>query len=291
MKKRNKGILYILMAAFFFAAMSMFVKLAGEIPTMQKCFFRNLIALVFAFAILKRQKLGFTFDKAGLKLLLLRSACGTIGMIGYFYAIDHLLLADASMLHKLTPFFAIIFSSLFLKERTNPLQWVSVIIAFSGSLLIVKPTFELSHVTAALSGLVGAIGAGAAYTCVRRLGSHGVKSPVIVLFFSAFSCAVTLPYVLVNYTPMSPSQLIFLLLAGAAAAGGQFSVTAAYFTSPAKEISVFDYSQVIFTAIFGFLAFEQLPDAYSIAGYVIIISSAAAMFIYNNRKSTADTSS
>ena len=267
--------------------MSMFVKLAGDIPTLQKCFFRNIIAIGFAFAVLKKQKIAFRFDRTGLRLLLLRSFCGTLGMIGYFYAIDHLMLADASMLHKLTPFFAIIFSSLFLKERAKPFQWAVVSIAFLGSLLIIKPTFALTHVAASLSGIFGAINAGAAYTCVRRLGSHGVKPPVIVLFFSAFSCIVTLPYVLFSYTPMSVQQLALLLLAGAAAAGGQFSVTAAYFNSPAKEISVFDYSQVIFAAVFGFFAFGQLPDGLSIAGYVIIISSAVAMFIYNNRN--ADT--
>ena len=69
-----------------------------------------------------------------------------------------------------------------------------------------------------------------------------------------------------------------LLLAGLSAAGGQFSVTAAYSNAPAKEISVFDYSQVIFAAVFGFVFMGDLPDIYSVIGYVIIFGASAVMF-------------
>ena len=77
-----------------------------------------------------------------------------------------------------------------------------------------------------------------------------------------------------TYEAMTVKQLICLLMAGAAAAGGQFSITAAYFHAPAKEISVFDYTQVIFAAILSFLFFRDLPDIWSFVGYVIIIGTA-----------------
>ena len=83
---------------------------------------------------------------------------------------------------------------------------------------------------------------------------------------------------------MSLKQLVFLILAGVSACGGQFSVTSAYCYAPAKEISVYDYSQLIFATVLGFLVFGQIPDSLSIIGYIIIISMAVAMFIYNNKK-------
>lgn len=89
---------------------------------------------------------------------------------------------------------------------------------------------------------------------------------------------------LFDFHPMTFNQLILLLLAGASAAGGQFAITAAYTYAPAKEISVYDYSQVIFAAIYGFIMFNQIPDAYSFLGYLIIIAMAIVMFWYNNRK-------
>lgn len=73
---------------------------------------------------------------------------------------------------------------------------------------------------------------------------------------------------------MTLRQLLFLLLAGAAATLGQLGITAAYRFAPAKEISVFDYSQVVFAAIFGFFLFGELPDAVSFLGYFLIIGTA-----------------
>ncbi len=109
---------------------------------------------------------------------------------------------------------------------------------------------------------------------MRRLGLQGVKGPIVVAFFSIFSTLVLLPNFLMNYQPMSVLQLVFLIFAGCAAAGGQLSVTAAYQHAPARDISVFDYSQVIYAAAFGILLFGELPDVWSLIGYVIIIGTA-----------------
>ena len=61
---------------------------------------------------------------------------GTMGILGNFYAVDHLNIADASMLNKLSPFFAVIFSIFILKEKPKVFQVLGVIIAFTGSLFI-----------------------------------------------------------------------------------------------------------------------------------------------------------
>ena len=259
-----------------------------EIPAVQKSFFRNLISLVFAGSILAKEKVWFSGKKENIKYLLLRATAGTIGILCNFYAVDHLVLSDASMLNKMSPFFAIIFSYFILKEKVTVPQAIFVAGAFVGSLLIIKPTTAIFSSPAALVGLLGGLGAGIAYTYVRVLGKKGEKGPFVVFVFSAFSCLVTLPYLLFHYHPMSGSQLLFLALAGLSAAGGQFSITAAYFHAPAKEISVYDYSQILFSAILGFVVFHQLPDVYSWIGYVIICSMAILMFLYNQRQERAD---
>ena len=69
-----------------------------------------------------------------------------------------------------------------------------------------------------------------------------------------------------------------------AAAGGQFGITAAYYHAPAKEISIYDYSQIIFSTILGFFLFGQVPDRYSVLGYVIICAMALWMFVYNKNR-------
>ena len=284
MNRKHKAILYIVLSSFCFALMSVFVRLAGDIPSVQKSFFRNLIAFFFAVIFLIKNKIWLTDAKKNLGYLILCSTFGTLGIFCNFYAVDHLVLADASMLNKMSPFFAIVFSFLILGEKVKPTQAFCVVGAFIGSLFILKPTFANMALVPSLIGLCGGLFAGVAYTFVRLLGERGEKGPFIVFFFSGFSCLVSLPYLLLHYHPMSPSQLGFLLLAGLAASGGQFSITAAYCNAPAREISVYDYSQIIFSALLGFLLFSQVPDFLSVIGYLTICVMAVVMFLYNNRK-------
>ena len=279
MKDKQKGMLSIMAAALFFAAMNVFVKLSGDLPAPQKSFFRNLIAMIFAFMILMRSGEKLSYRKKDLPMLLMRSIFGTIGILCNFYAVDHLLVSDASMLNKLSPFFVIIFSALFLKEKANTVQKISVVIAFIGALFVVKPSMDVFQNINSLIGVMGGLGAGIAYTCVRQLGKQGVKGARVVFFFSSFSCLVLVPYLLVDYHPMTMHQLLCLVGAGLMAAGGQFSITAAYNFAPAKEISVFDYTQVVFAAILGFFFLGQIPDLYSVIGYVIIIGVAVWSFL------------
>lgn len=284
MKKQYKGILCIILSAFCFALMNMFVHLSGDLPFIQKSFFRNFVAAAFACVILMKDRIPFRCRKENFKYLLMRAAFGTIGILCNFYAIDRLVLADASMLNKMSPFFAVLFSLLILGEKVTLPQTLIVLGAFGGSLFVIKPTVTNMDLVPSLIGLFGGIMAGAAYTMVRKLGENGEKGPFIVFFFSAFSCVVTLPWLIFDYHPMSPGQLGILLLAGLAAAGGQFSITAAYCYAPAREISVYDYSQIIFSAILGFIIFGQIPDALSWLGYGIICMMAVFMFAYNRRR-------
>ena len=287
MNQKTKGIFCIVISAFCFAWMNAFVRLAGDIPSIQKSFFRNFVAAVVAFILLKKSRTPLKWGNGNLKFLLIRSICGTIGILGNFYAVDHLVLSDASMLNKMSPFFAVLFSYLFLKEKCRPVQAAGIAVAFIGSLFIIKPTFSNMQLIPSLAGFIGGMAAGAAYTAVRHLGKRGEKGPFIVFFFSAFSCLCVLPYLLFNFHPMEMWQLGYLLLAGLAATGGQFGITAAYCYAPSREISVFDYSQIIFAALMGFFLFGQIPDGFSILGYVIICAMAVLMFLYNKRSTAS----
>ena len=156
--------------------------------------------------------------------------------------------------------------------------------AFCGALFVVKPSFQIEKSLPALIGVLGGLGAGLAYTFVRYLGKKGERNAVIVFFFSACSCLIMLPFAIAQYQPMELAQLGWLLLAGIAASGAQFSVTAAYACAPAKDISVYDYSQVIFTAVWGALFLMEFPDFLSIIGYIIIIGAAFIKYLLSRKR-------
>lgn len=278
-KPKYQGILFIIGAAFFFALMTVFVHLSGNLPTMQKSFFRNCVAAAVSFVILLRSEEKFKIQKSSWPYLILRASFGTAGLICNFYAVDHLNIADANILNKLSPFFAILMSWLILKEKPLKVDLIAVVVAFGGAICVAKPTFNVESLPAFL-GLFGGFAAGMAYTFVRKLGKQGERSMVIVLFFSVFSSSIALPFLIFDYHPMTLAQLACLIGAGIAGTGGQFCITTAYTKAPAKEISVYDYSQVIFAAIMGFLVFGQLPDALSFLGYAIIIGAAVGRWYY-----------
>lgn len=267
------GILFIQMAAFGFGMMSFFVKLAGDVPVMQKAFFRNAIAAIVAIVLLAKSKEKPHIGKENAADMLLRCIFGTLGLVCNFWAISHMRMADANMLGKISPFIAVIMSYLILAEKPSKTDLLCVFVALCGEMFIIKPGAGIVNFPA-LIGLLGGAAAGTAYTYVRKLGSNGVKGPIIVCSFSLFSCIITVPFIVFDYYPMTSRQLVYLLLAGLFAALGQLSVTTAYSYAPAKVISVFDYTQVLYAALLGFFFFGEIPDGYSLIGYGIVIGVA-----------------
>lgn len=281
MTNRKRGILCILAASFCFSCMDAMVHLAGDLPALQKLFFRNLIALFLSSLLLAGKHISPKISREHWKPLFFRCLFGTLCIGFEFYAIDHMLLADAVTLNKMSPFFAVVFSTFLLKERIFPPQILLLLTALGGCVCILRPSLEGFASLTGLVGLASGVCAGFAYTEVRVLGNRNVPQLVIIFYFSVFSCLFTLPSVLLNYVPMTARQLLVLLAIGVLGMGGQFGITAAYCSAPAKEISVYDYSQILFTAILGFLLFRQLPDGLSLLGYAVICASAILMTLYN----------
>ena len=269
--------------------MGMLARLAGDIPFMQKASFRNIIAFFIACVFLiKEQREGkqpFALPRGSVLLLLVRSVAGSIGIFGNFYALDRINIADASILNKMSPFFTVIFSFFLLGEKIMPLPIAAICISIAGAALVIKPSFEITAMLPALAGFLGGVSSGFAYTCVRRLRMMNVNGKLIVAFFSLFSLLLAVPFLLFHFSPMTSRQLLIMLAAGIAAAGGQLTITAAYSEAPASKISIFDYSQIVFSSLMGFFAFGQIPDALSFAGYAVIISMAIVVFVYNRRHS------
>ncbi|MBQ3783134.1 MAG: DMT family transporter [Lachnospiraceae bacterium] len=283
MTSKNKGILFILMAGVGFASMTIFSRLSGDLPTMQKALFRNLFAALIALFMLLKNKKDFHYEKEHIPTLFIRSLCGTCGIICNFYAVDHMIVSDANILNKVSPFAAVLFSLLFLSEKISFRQICTLIGAFLGALLVIRPSFQFEDFAPGCIGLLGGIMAGAAYTAVRYLGKQKCDSMKIVFFFSVFSCVVILPGALYQFKPMSYIQVVFLILCGTSAALGQICITTAYKYAPASEISIYDYFQIFVAAILGFFIFGQTPDKLSFVGYFIIFCMSFLNWIHGKK--------
>ena len=286
---RKRGIVYLLLSSFAFACMALFINLAGDMPVFQKAFFRNLVAIIMSYTILFRTPERFKIKKASFPFVFLRAFFGTISVICNFYAISATNMSDAMMLNKLSPFFAMLTSIIILKEAADGFQWACILTAIAGAVFVVKPSFLFGNM--GVSGdnlfplsiaLIGGIFAGIAYAFLRKATVKGERGIIVVAFFSTFSCVTLIPFIIATYQPISWLQFFYCCMTGVAACFGQLFITSAYSACPAKEISIYDYSTVIFTALLGLIFLGEIPDVISITGYAIIIGASVMNYLYNN---------
>ncbi len=286
LSNKQKGILSLVVAAFGFSTMALLVKLTdNRVPTIQMILFRNSASMILSFILIIITKQRIFGKRQHQKYLLLRSLFGTVGMLLFFYSITNIVvLSDSTMLNKLSSFFLIIFSALFLKEKIKTYQFVAMVVAFIGSIFIIKPTmqFDLLPYTASI---LGSILAGAAYTMLRFLGNKE-HYLTIVFYFSMFSAlSITLvtffvlsPLGIYSFKAMTLLDTLLLIGVGLLATIGQFGTTLAYKYAPANEISLFTYTNVFFSALYTYFIFNTTIDIYSFIGYVFIFSAAYYMF-------------
>ncbi|MCF2640152.1 DMT family transporter [Fusobacterium varium] len=282
MSNKTKAVFCMLISALGFTFMSVTVKYVTGIPLFEKVFFRNLISLGVAFFMLKKSSAPMFGRRENQLALLARSSFGLAGVVLNFYAISKLTLADSSMLGKLSPIFVTIMACIFLKEKIDNKQILSIIITFLGALLVIKPEFSLEMLPS-LSGIMSAASAGVAYTLLRYLKDK--ESPdTIIFYFSLISVVFTAPFALAEYVQPTFIQLGLLLATGVFASVGQFGITYAYKYAKATEVSIYNYSAIVFGIILGFIFFGEIPDTLSLLGGAIIIAVAFYIFKHNQKK-------
>ena len=267
-------------AAFWFAVMALLVKLAaaGGLPTMQIVLARAVVTLALSTVGLVRAKQ----PPWGVnnRLLVLRGVFGSGGFICFYAAVIHLPLAEATVIHHISPVLTAVVAALWLGERLERRILVSMALAFAGVILIAKPTALFGDNAAASDvswsyvavGVAGALLASFAYVSVRKLGE--TEPPILVVFyFPAISVPVSLPFAIAEWVPPDLQGWLLLLGVGAATQAAQLALTKGLARERAgKAISV-GYLQIAFAMAFGALLFGQVPGAWSLAGIALVVGS------------------
>lgn len=274
MSETRKAIYLDLCASFFFCLMGFLSQSVARIPVFQKTLVRSIVTFTILAVSATVRKEKVVIEKRNLPLYLTRSIFGIVGIIGYLYSADHLVFSDASMIQKLAPFFSITISLFLLKEKASANQWALVAIAMTGLVFVVKPAGALGVGIAEIVAVIGAVGSGAAYVLVRKLGINGASPTSIVLFFSGFTVIACIPIIISSYVRMTAAELILLIGMGVCGGTAQILITIAYGKAPAKEISIVEYSEIVFAALLGFIFDHELADKTSMIGYLIIFAAA-----------------
>lgn len=266
----------MLLSAAFFGLMAATVKGLESYPLTEKVFFRNFLGFIFAFFMVKSK--GGTLKGNNKKMLLVRSIFGMLGILCYFYSLQYLNLADGVIINKFSPFVVVLLSYIVLNEKVGKGQVAALILAIIGAFLVVKPTGNVSAFPA-LIGLLGAIFGGTAYIAVSYLKkSDGPET--IVFYFTLITSICTLPFILRgDWILPTGMDLLLILGLGVFATLGQIFMTYGYRVADASEVSIYLYADTIFSAIIGFLIFNEIPDKHSALGGILIIVAAIINFL------------
>ena len=153
---KAKGIVAIVVSAFGFSLMALFVRLCddcgGPVSAFQKGFFRNVVAFAIAAIVFWRSGgrgatvpsltcppgAGTSRPRRVWALLLLRATLGTAGIFAHFYALGKITIAEGLTLNKTAPFFTVLFAWLFLGERASRRQWLALAAAFGYDLYMLS---------------------------------------------------------------------------------------------------------------------------------------------------------
>jgi drug/metabolite transporter (DMT)-like permease len=265
----------MLLAALFFSLMAATVKSVPNLPVTEKIFFRNFIGLIFISFTIFRQRISLKPNKP--KLMFFRAFLGMLGVTCYYLAIGHLNLSDAVIVNKMSPFFVIVFSVIFLKETVMPRQIVALFMAVAGVVVVLRPSFDYSALWGAIA-VMSAIFAGSAYTIVRRLTMY--DSPVLIVFYFCLLSSVVLVPAMFIEGAVIPTlfEMLALVGIGTFALTGQMLMTHAYQYAPASELSIYNYAEILYALLFGILFWGEIPDGYSLIGCVLIVFAGVINF-------------
>lgn len=276
------AIFSMIFSALSFSVMQIVVKISSaNIPLMEQVFSRNFITLLISLTVMIKNKERIFPHKNNIIAIISRAIFGYLGVVTFFYATNNMLLADASVLQRTSPFWATLFAFIISKEKVLKIQWFALIIAIIGSIFIIKPKMN-SNLTTSLIALSAAIFAGIAYAIIGSLKGKESNS-LIIFYFSLISCMISLIY-FKSFVVPDLYDLIALILIGIFAGLGQFFLTVSCKKAPVSTVSIFNYSGVIFSYLFSVFILNEILDAYSIFGTILTVSAALMVYFYRKKE-------
>ncbi len=274
----NRGVADMALAAFWFAVMGLFVKLAGEsLPPMQIVFGRGAITLALATWMLRRAGLSPRGNQP--RLLLLRGLVGSAALVSYYFALVGLPLAEATVLQQTAPLWTAVFAAFALREPITGRVVAALAIAFAGVLLIAQPAWLVGGAASAdvppgyaLVGLLSAVLSAVAYVTVRRLGRS--EDPLVVVWYlPVVTLPLSAPFALTQWVWPDARGWALLVGIGVVTQLAQLALTRGLARQEAGRATAIGYLQVAFATMFGAICFGALPTTERWVGMALIVTS------------------
>jgi drug/metabolite transporter (DMT)-like permease len=266
-----KGAALLTLSTFCFASMDATAKgLMTRYEPMQVIWARYAVQALLVLAIVspwlrsvaRTRRLGLQVIRSG--FLFGSTLCG-------FFAFSVMPLAEATAIFEVGPLAITALAALVLGEKVGLRRWTAVAVGFVGAMIVIRPggsAFQL----AALLPLAGAMSF-AAYAIATRFLSDAESFWTTSLYSALLGAALaslSLPFV---WRAPTAADAVAMLMMGAIGTAGQLLIIRAFNAAPASVIAPFTYAHLIWATFWGYVAFGDAPDVWTVVGATVIVGS------------------
>ena len=173
-------------------------------------------------------------------------------------------------------------AAVFMKEKLSQIQIPALVLSVLGAFIVFRPSFQ-SDPFPLIVALLSAITSGIAYTFLGYFKGK-VDGITVIMHFSTFSVFGSLPFVIGNFVMPDLRQFLLLMLISLFGSFGQVFITYAYRFAPASEISIYNYSGILFSILLGAVVLGEPVKHTSILGGALVAIASIMVYIYGNSK-------
>ena len=272
-ENRRIGIGLVTLTTLCFALLDTSAKwLVQTLPVMQVVWLRFVFHVFIASALLAPRYGRELLRVRDWKLQALRAAM-MAAMTGLnFWALQYLQLAETGAIQFSVPLLIALFSAAFLGEKLDARRWAAIVAGFAGVLLVIRPGSTAFH-PAILLSVLNALLYAAFNLLTRRMAA--TETPESMQWISALFATLWLaPFALPHWqTPASAGVWAIVLLCGLMGGLGHLFVAQAHRHASAAVLGPFLYQQILTMTLLGWLVFDQVPDAFVVAGAAVVVLS------------------
>lgn len=269
--------LWMLVSAFMFTLMGLFIKLAAnEYNTGEIVLYRSLIGVIVLLAMTGMR--GQTLRTRHLGAHVKRSTAGVISLGLWFYSLTQLPLSTAMTLNYMSPIWIslIVMATAAMRGslRTDFRLVAAIFAGFVGVALLLQPTIDSQAWGGGVAGVVSGVFSAVAYMQVKELGAAGEPDWRIVFYFSLGGVLLGLGWVAVEGMHALTWRGTALMLGiGLAALIAQTALTRAFSLGNTLVTANLQYSGVIFATLISMLVWDDWPALAGWIGMLLIVVS------------------
>ena len=266
-----RGMLLMLMTTACGAAMHGIGRHVSEhLHPFQITFFSCLFGLLIILPVFLRTGLA-PLRTARPWLQFVRGSVQGTGLLLTFTAITMTSLANVASLRFTAPLFGTVLAILFLGEAIRARRIAALVVGCLGVLIIIRPGFAGADLGMVLT-LFSAVAVSAVIIMVKVL-TRTDSSLTITIYTGFYTVPVSLVPSLFVWRWPAADDLIWLLVMGTLSAGANLFFAQALREADLTATLPMEFTQLLWAALIGYLAFSQVPDLWTWVGGIVIFAS------------------